>query len=387
MAKSLENPMLPDFSHDDAAEQAFVVDLKKYIGNEIEPHCRALSQNVEANLGPSDSDKPDSPQHVKVRRALEPQAPYQSYIHLVRMAQDMMWESVGHPIDRQLDDLAEQADIKDPKGSLTVDPNFTAPAYVSTEDVHRMPGGYDGTLGDRDVRQGVMYDSGGYVYFLGGKNGGHLNDGRGHTLAAHALGRLNGKTPDRILEMGCSAGNSTVAMAKYFPDSEFHAIDVGDSMLRYAHARAEHLGAAVHFSQQDAAHTTFEDESFDMILSCVMFHETSHKAAPEIIEECFRLLKPGGLVAHLEVPIRHGDLDTWSLIRGDYEAQFNHEPYWHGVLQLDFVQALKDAGFEAVQDGFQDATRDAINQPGEFREENRGVFRSWYVASGIKPGA
>ena len=213
MAKSLENPMLPDFSHDDAAEQAFVVDLKKYIGNEIEPHCRNLSEQVEANLDLAESEKPNSPHHVQVRRALEPHAPYQSYIHLVRMAQDMMWESVGHPIDRQLEELADQADIKNPKGSLTVDPNFTAPSYVSTEDVHRMPGGYDGSLGDRDVRQGVMYDSGGYVYFLGGKNGGHLNDGRGHTLAAHALGRLNGKTPARILEMGCSAGNSTVAMA------------------------------------------------------------------------------------------------------------------------------------------------------------------------------
>jgi len=73
-------------------------------------------------------------------------------------------------------------------------------------------------------------------------------------------------------------------------------------MVRYAHARAESLGKTVHFSQQNAEKTDYPDESFDLITSMILFHETSQKAIPNIINECYRLLKPGGYMVHGDVP-------------------------------------------------------------------------------------
>ena len=107
---------------------------------------------------------------------------------------------------------------------------------------------------------------------------------------------------NRILDMGCAIGNSTLPWSKAFPEAEIHGIDVGAPVLRYAHARAEAKDAGIHFSQQNAERTDFPDESFDLIVSHIMLHETSHSAMPRIFAECKRLLKPGGVMLHLEIP-------------------------------------------------------------------------------------
>ena len=76
-----------------------------------------------------------------------------------------------------------------------------------------------------------------------------------------------------------------------YPEAEVYGIDVAAPMLRYAHARAEALGRRVHFSQQNAESTNFRDESFDLIVSHILLHETSAKAVRNIMRECHRLLQ------------------------------------------------------------------------------------------------
>ena len=80
--------------------------------------------------------------------------------------------------------------------------------------------------------------------------------------------------PMRILEMGCTIGQSTVAWKEAFPDAEVYGIDVAGPSLRYAHARAEALGRGIAYSQQDATKTNFPDGFFDIVASHAMIHET-----------------------------------------------------------------------------------------------------------------
>ena len=90
--------------------------------------------------------------------------------------------------------------------------------------------------------------------------------------------------------------------ASAFPDAHIHAIDIAAPFVRYGHARAESLGVGIHFSQQNAEQTDFEDESFDLIVSHILLHETSAKALRNILRECHRLLRPDGLMVHAEIP-------------------------------------------------------------------------------------
>ena len=120
-----------------------------------------------------------------------------------------------------------------------------------------------------------------------------------------------GFKPARILDMGCAVGHSTVPYAQGWPEAEVHGIDVAAPMLRYAHARAESLGAKIHYSQQNAEKMDFEDASFDLIVSHILLHETSEKAIRRVISECHRLLRPGGLMVHAEtVSYTHLTLPT-----------------------------------------------------------------------------
>jgi len=174
---------------------------------------------------------------------------------------------------------------------------------------------------------------------------GQGNDGLGWLLQRFMEEHAPGTTPARILDMGCTTGNSTGTWAKSFPEAEIHAIDVGAPVLRYAHARAESHGYAIHFSQQNAEHTDFEDESFDLVISHILLHETSPTALPAIIRESHRLLKPGGLMLHMDLPQAHSAPPLEGFLF-EWETYNNNETFYGHLRTMDLHQILLDAGFQ-----------------------------------------
>ena len=371
------HPVMAKASHDELAEQLFVKDLKVYIGSQCDPIAEELSSEVD----------PGQQSNSRVETAyneLKKRPGFARYLGAWRASQDLLWSVVGHSIDRQRDELEERATPKTDLGSITLNSNFEAPDYLVARDVHQMPGGYG--FDDGGVRQGALIDSGGAVYMLG-RNGGFLNDGRGWSAISHLVSRWPDFKPESILEMGCGIGASIIPFAKTFPDAKVQGVDVGASMLRYAHARAQSLGAAVHFKQGDAANAPFEDESFDLVFSCAMLHETSLEAIPNIMKESMRLLKPGGIVIHLEVPDRYDKISLWKKLRSEMEREYNNEPNWRNAISADYDSLLKMSGFDDVSSGFQDAAREAVTGNEGFNSTSKGVFRSWFVASGMKPTA
>src|SRR3546814_12477150 len=78
----------------------------------------------------------------------------------------------------------------------------------------------------------------------------------------------------------------------------------------------------------DALAAPFPDESFDLVFSCVTNHELQPGTIGAMMDECHRLLRPGGVVLHLEVPQRYAEMDLWGQVRGEIEASYNNEPNW-----------------------------------------------------------
>jgi SAM-dependent methyltransferase len=380
MPSPLPHPMMPRSNHDELAEQKFVLALKGYFWKELDPPMRAATADAVADLQQDGSE----PRFADVRRRLEKTTAYQNWVSGMRTGQELMWQTAGDCVDRQQEDLEQRAEQAPQLGSLRLDPNFTQPAYLDAADTHMMPGGYGTNQTDTDLRQGAVYDKGAALYAMG-RQGGALSDLRGHTVVSHVMERFPDLKPQRILDIGCTTGASTVAVASYYPEADFQAVDVGASILRYAHARAAHMGAAVHFSQQNAEDMDFEDNSFDLIYSCAVLHETSNKAAKHIFAECYRLLKPGGVMVHVEVPVRVEQMDMVGQVRGHYEARYNNEPFWAGVAQTDFAGLAKTVGLTEVEADYQDGvTKANPNGPPGFKQANKGAYLSWYVISGVK---
>jgi len=110
------------------------------------------------------------------------------------------------------------------------------------------------------------------------------------------------------------------------------------------------MGKAVHFSQQNAEQLNFPDGSFDLVVSHALLHETSHKAIRRIFKEAHRVLKPGGVMAHLDSISKDSHYDRFF---SEWMAHFNNEPYLGSLQDEDFAAICKQAGFAASQCRFE----------------------------------
>jgi ubiquinone/menaquinone biosynthesis C-methylase UbiE len=371
--------MMPASTHDEEARLGYVVALKQFLMRGLDPRFARL---VNERVAPACAKDGEEPDFREVERSLRGLGVYRTWQALTFDAQEAMWRHVGACVERQLNDLKARTAQVPQRGSVRITPGFVAPPYLKAVDIHFMPGGYTADRGEGDVFQGAVFDKAAAIYHMG-RNGGELNDVRGHTIVQHVYDRFPDLQPRKILDMGCTVGHSTVAIARSFPEAEVHAIDVGGALLRYAHARAAALGAGVHFAQQNAECTDYPDGSFDLVVSAAMLHETSNKALPRILAECRRLLRPGGVMVHLEVPLRFEDTTTWSRIRGYYEAHFNNEPFWMGAQSADIAGIARAAGLKDVVAGYQDAVPAADrSRTGGFRTQAGPVHACWYMVSG-----
>jgi 2-polyprenyl-3-methyl-5-hydroxy-6-metoxy-1,4-benzoquinol methylase len=336
--------VFPRPSHDEAARQRYAMNFRGYL---FGPLREAVGKAFYASAAPAfearEGKKPEDRRDA--RAAALTLSSYQAFSDLHRLSQEMIWNSVIDTLDRNEEQLSEAySEVGDGGiGSLRLNPDLEIPRYVSAIDIHVMPGNYQADRGENDVITGALYDRGGYLY---GPGGGPRGEGMGHTSVAFIKQHYPDLQPKRILDMGCAIGGPTGPLVDAFPDAEVHGIDVGAALLRYAHMRAEAMGRKIHFSQQNAEDTDFEDGSFDLIVSHIMFHETSAKAVQPILNECRRLLAPGGVMLHLDLPSPNLLPDPFTKVIFDGDAFYNNEPFWMRMHDLDWAAMMEKAGFD-----------------------------------------
>lgn len=335
--------MIPNTSHNEKARQEFAKSFKQFIQSDMLP---GIFPSYAEGLAQFEKDNNRPPKDRREVRAFMVDRPsFQSYASANRVAQELLWESVLTSIDRQLPELNEQARILSAKSAATlhIDPEFKTPRYVTALDIHCMPGGYASEACANDISVGALYDRGVYLYAMGYM--GPVNDDMGRSVCNYLRRKMPDFTPTKILDLGCTVGHSTLPFKENFPAAQVTGIDVGAPVLRYAHARASALGAEVHFEQRDATATGFDDESFDLIVSHILLHETSAKAMPLVFKECFRLLKPGGVMIHADLPpFDHSDLFSEFIL--DNETHYNNEPFWGAMRDKDQIQMADNVGFD-----------------------------------------
>ena len=377
--------MLVDADHDDAARQQFATGLKSYLSAIVGNGTKVIYDNRVKPAFRKSTGRIPATRH-EVRKALSTDPYYQAASALKRTAQEIMWDAVGGPVERDWSDLKVRAQRqKWARSTLRLSPDLATPPYHTAVDIHCMPGGYHSELGPDDLFAGALYDRGIYLFSMGLR--GDLNDDFGQSLVRWVRHSHPDLAPLRILDMGCSVGHGTLPWAAAYPLAELHAIDVGAPMLRYAQARANALDVTVHFSQQNAEHTDFADASFDLIISQIIIHETSRRALPNILRECHRLLKPGGLMVHMD-GVDWTGLDPYEAFVPDWDTYFNNEPFIGTLHDLDLPRLAAQAGFAKGKIIFGTACSALRDTENKSREElavgDFGNVGSFMVYGGIR---
>jgi ubiquinone/menaquinone biosynthesis C-methylase UbiE len=212
---------------------------------------------------------------------------------------------------------------------------------------------------------------------------GHLGpfgDGAAYSIVNYLRERFPDFTPEHVLDQGCTVGHNTLPFKHAWPDAEVTGIDIGAPVLRYAHARAEAMGYDVDFSQQNAEQTKYKDESFDLITSTMFLHETSKRAVNNVVREAHRLLKPGGLMLHVEQPPFRWFDDPFEQFERDWDTHNNNEPFWGPMHDMDLEEVAVKGGF-AREDVVQEYA--GLMKP---TEDNRytPAAGQWYVFAAWK---
>lgn len=382
-----QHAVLPKSNKDEQARQDFLNQLGKDVLNEITPgNTAAYHKRVLPKIRKEKGRDPVNRHEIRKGMVKDPY--YQMTSSFQRTVQEMMWNSVDDTIQRQLPELVATAKAireGDTLGSLHLDPDFKIPDYVALNDHHCMPGGYSGDLVDGDITAGALYDKGSFIYTQG--LFGPRMDGIGKAtglMLKHTFPDLN---PAKILEIGCTAGGSTTGLASAFPDAEIHAIDVGPSVLRYAHARAESFGIPIHFHQMNGEAMTFDDDSFDLVICPASLHEMSRSAVHNVFKEAHRVLKPGCIFLLSELPPYEGE-DPWTQFTRDWDTYNNNEPFWGTVHEMDFADIAAKVGFprdsywQGTGPGIAEANAltDAVEVKNEkFIGSTRGGGNAWYA--------
>jgi len=340
-------------NHDEAARQGFVGSLKKFINFNVED---ALRHRFEKAILPDYvSEHGAPPANRKQASAIVTSDPmFQLWATLTYHSQNLMWDTVQQTTDRIIDDrvdaFRELRDTATSGGSLHLSDELVVRAPVKTTEIHRQPGGYWREQRRDDIEQGLNY-SGTVELYRGAKgmSAGAQNemDSLGRFVAEVARRRAPDLKPTAILDLGCGTGEQTHAYKRLYPDARVVALDCARPLVRYGHGVAESAGLAIEFHEKDAAETGFPDESFDFITSIIMFHETTAAQVARIFKECHRLLRPGGLMLHLDVPYHAHRIPLIKQVTNDWQVRYNGEPFWTGFVDLDILGELQAAGFSA----------------------------------------
>lgn len=363
----------------DATREAYWGELQTFLEAEVRPGFRKL---YEAEIAPGlRTSLGRDPDRYEIASAMQGVAANRSWYAIRTEAQRKAFEASRAIVDQQLGLLdARAVALGNGPATLELDADLVFPAYIQGE-VHNMAGGYADTVAGHNLAAGAAYDRALAIHRVAAM--GPLVDDVGHSIAARLKQVMPDFRPKRILELGCTVGHTLLPFKEAYPDAEVIGIDVSAPCLRFGAARASALGAEVTFSQRNAEDTGYPSESFDLIFSRILLHETCAEAVPKVFAECHRLLKPGGVMFHSDAP-QFDELDAYTQSLRDWDVRCNFEPFMDGYYSLRLEQSFEEAGFSA-DDMFRYFAPSIVVQRGFVASETRS-FGRYFLAGAIKQG-
>lgn len=380
--------VFPQTSHDEIERINFLAQMNRHLAARVVPGVKAA---YDARVAPGFAaahGRPIATRH-EARKAMLEDPAFCTWSALRRMTMEQRQQAGRWTVIRQREELnARGKELVEGDDRLVLNPALAIPRYVSAVDHHCMPGSYHREYAPDDFTNGANYDHAGFVT-TGGLLG-KYSDGGGHAVVQWVKKNLPDFAPKKILEFGGTVGHSSLPLAAAFPDAELTIVDLGAPVLRYGLARAKSLGINnVRFVQASAEDLTgiFEDGSFDWVQTTMFLHELSTRALRNIFAESHRLLRPGGIVLHVEQPQYAPDMPLFEQAMRDWDAFYNNEPFWSRMHEMDLDAEMERAGFDRakiIHGGVYGVVdREIFPDAAEDNTEDYGRKAAWHVIGAV----
>lgn len=250
------------------------------------------------------------------------------------------FEAVQADLQPQLDKLTNG------KSTIEADNNFVAPDYWLGVEFHRTVGGWEGHPHMGYIHGEIIHRKMVEKFFPGGifKQRKAVAE-----LASH-------EHYEKILDMGCSSGHFTKALAETYPAADITGVDLSLRMLQHSQRIANDNNWSWHLFQRAAEDTGFSNNEFNLVTSYILMHEMPASAIEAMFVEALRVLTPGGELLMSDVS-RYADLSKLEQWHADRGAMYGGEPHWRASASLDLKEMLENVGFVDVSAGGMDGQK------------------------------
>ena len=150
-----------------------------------------------------------------------------------------------------------------------------------------------------------------------------------------------------ILDIGCSIGISSEILSKSYTNADVIGLDLSPYFLSIALYRKEEQNNQVQYIHANAESIPILDNSLDMVSINFMLHEVPHQVRMNILREIYRVLKPKGVLAILDLDPEklYGNFQYNPLRKLAFEST---EPHIFSYYKHSMVYSLEDSGFENI---------------------------------------
>uniref|UniRef100_A0A0E0QWZ3 Methyltransferase type 11 domain-containing protein n=1 Tax=Oryza rufipogon TaxID=4529 RepID=A0A0E0QWZ3_ORYRU len=151
-----------------------------------------------------------------------------------------------------------------------------------------------------------------------------------------------------ILDIGCSVGVSTRYLAEKFPSARTVGLDLSPYFLAVAAHKEEKLSRQnpIRWVHANGEATGLPSNSFDLVSLAYVCHECPARAITGLVNEAFRLLRPGGTIALTDNSPKSKVLQELSPVL--FTLMKSTEPFLDEYYMLDLEETMRQAGFVNV---------------------------------------
>ena len=155
------------------------------------------------------------------------------------------------------------------------------------------------------------------------------------------------KNKVKVLDIATGTGRTLQQIKSALPEVDLYGLDLSGSYLKQASKYlSTRSGDIVQLVKANAENVPFPSNSFHGITCVFLLHELPRNARQNVINECFRLLEPGGIFV-LADSIQIADSSKFISIMDNFNEIF-HEPYYRDYIKDDIDLRLKESGFTSL---------------------------------------
>ncbi|RYQ87132.1 hypothetical protein Ahy_B09g094604 isoform A [Arachis hypogaea] len=153
-----------------------------------------------------------------------------------------------------------------------------------------------------------------------------------------------------VLDIGCSVGVSTGYLADKFPMAKVTGLDLSPYFLAVAQYKAKRglpRKYPIRWIHANGEDTGLPAKSFDIVSISYVFHECPTRAIVNIVNEAFRLLRPGGTLALTDNSPKSKILQELSPVL--FTLMKSTEPFLDEYYLTDVEETMRKAGFVNIK--------------------------------------